>query len=35
MMSFSRINRSALSELIIHTKSHSISMILLGIAGFL
>ena len=35
MMSFSRINRSALSELIIHKKSHIISMILLGIAGFL
>lgn len=35
MMSFSRINKSALSELIIHKKSHIISMILLGIAGFL
>lgn len=34
MNSFERVNRSALSELIVHRKIHIISMILLGIAGF-
>ncbi|MDD6826090.1 MAG: hypothetical protein PUE12_08275 [Oscillospiraceae bacterium] len=34
MSSFSRINKSALSELIVHKKSHIISMLLLGISGF-
>lgn len=33
MGSFKRINRSALSELIVHRKSHIISLILLGISG--
>lgn len=33
MSSFERINRSALSELIVHRKTHIISMIFLGIAG--
>lgn len=33
MSSFSRINRSALAELIVHRKTHIITMIFLGIAG--